>query len=148
MKVCKKCGEEKPLDDFYRHSQMKDGHLNECKVCRRAYQKRLIEENPEKRAAYERARAQRPERKKVAYEVLCRWRKNNPEKAREQANRYPEKRRARTAVGNAVRDGILKKEPCADCGSEKVHAHHEDCSKPLEVEWLCAKCHRKRHVGG
>jgi len=148
MKVCKRCGEEKQLDEFYRHPGMKDGHLNECKVCRRAYQKRHADENKESRAAYERERAQRPERKKGAYEVLRRWRKNNPEKVREQASRYPEKRMARRIVWNAVQDGRLKKELCGECGSEKVHAHHEDYSKPLEVEWLCARCHRKRHAGG
>jgi hypothetical protein len=32
------------------------------------------------------------------------------------------------------------------CGEPKVHAHHEDYSRPLDVTWLCQKCHVQRHV--
>jgi ribosomal protein S27AE len=49
-------------------------------------------------------------------------------------------------VGNAVRNGRLTKEPCLFCGEEKVHAHHRDYSKPLDVIWLCPKCHNRLHA--
>ncbi len=31
--ICKKCGEEKPKDEFHKNHQMKSGVLNTCKVC-------------------------------------------------------------------------------------------------------------------
>lgn len=35
-KRCFKCGVVKPIADFYKHPQTKDGHLNKCKECTRA----------------------------------------------------------------------------------------------------------------
>ena len=36
-KVCKKCGRELPLDQFFRNKAMKDGHDSQCKECKTAY---------------------------------------------------------------------------------------------------------------
>jgi ribosomal protein S27AE len=57
-----------------------------------------------------------------------------------------EKRRAHKIVEAAILRGDLKKEPCARCGGEIVHAHHEDYSRPMEVVWLCHADHRARHA--
>ncbi len=54
----------------------------------------------------------------------------------------PKKAYARGCVGRAIRKGTLKKQPC-HCGEVKVQGHHEDYNKPLKVEWLCIKHHRK-----
>ncbi|RUU22662.1 hypothetical protein EN883_18610 [Mesorhizobium sp. M7A.F.Ca.AU.002.06.1.1] len=54
--------------------------------------------------------------------------------------------KAQTAVSNAVRDGRLFKQPCEFCGDDEVHAHHRDYTKPLEVVWLCPKCHHRLHA--
>ena len=32
-KKCFKCDNILPLDMFYKHSGMTDGHLNKCKIC-------------------------------------------------------------------------------------------------------------------
>jgi len=58
-----------------------------------------------------------------------------------------ERKHARNIVGRAVRDGrLLKPKQCSQCcSSDRIHAHHADYSSPLDVEWLCHKCHERRH---
>lgn len=55
------------------------------------------------------------------------------------------KSNARSYANTYLRRGLLKKEPCIECGSPDSEMHHEDYNKPLEVIWLCRKHHLKRH---
>lgn len=136
MKLCFKCKIEKPLTDFYPQKSMKDGHLNKCKVCTIADVKKYRADNHARVCEYDRMRFQTTERKVkvVAYQKIRRA-------------KFPEKYKARMAVGNAVRDGRLKKLPCDVCGDVESQAHHHDYSKPLDVRWLCFKCHREIEHG-
>lgn len=59
--------------------------------------------------------------------------------------KYPEKLRARALVGIAKKKGLLKQLPCIKCNDPNSQAHHHDYSKPLEIEWLCLKCHTQEH---
>lgn len=149
VKACIKCGEVLPLDSFYAHKKMADGHLNKCKTCVKADVTARAKAEPEKIAAYERKRWERPARRKAVAGYLKRARKKDPERfrryVRESIARHPERRKARQVVGNSVRDGRLTKKPCKRCGAKKVHAHHTDYSKPLKVTWLCSKCHGLEH---
>jgi len=56
----------------------------------------------------------------------------------------PERYRARTTAYRALKHGKIVKQPCV-CGETKVEMHHNDYSKPTEVEWLCTKCHNTLH---
>ncbi len=59
------------------------------------------------------------------------------------------KQRAQNVARSAVYKGILKKpDGCSLCGrrgKNKIEMHHEDYSKPLEVVWLCHRCHTRAH---
>lgn len=75
--------------------------------------------------------------------------KRNPHIKKGWAARNPEKRAAHVAVGNALRYGKLVKGPCekestGECRG-RVQAHHDDCSKPLEVRWMCVGHHNEEH---
>lgn len=135
MKTCFKCGQPKPLTEFYKHKAMADGHLNKCKECAKADDKARRDANPEKVRAYDRERAKLPHRRKLNTEVVRRYRQENPK-------RY----KCNTAVGNALRDGRLQKLPCWICGSSDVEAHHPDYDAPLSVVWLCAAHHKEIHL--
>lgn len=73
----------------------------------------------------------------------------NPEKLAEIRRKYrednPKKYRAHSQVGVAIKSGRLKVGTCEVCGEVKVHGHHCDYDKPLEVMWLCAEHHSAWH---
>ena len=134
QKECFKCKTIKPINEFYKHSKMADGHLNKCKLCAKNDVSKHRSENLEKIRAYDRARGKIPERIKANAEITRAWRA-------EDSRRYL----AHGAVARAIRCGELVREPCIRCGNTKSVAHHEDYDKPLEVTWLCQPCHKQRH---
>lgn len=140
-KACSKCGETKPLDAFYKHPMMSDGRLGKCAECVRADVRSNRAARLEYYRAYDRARANEPHRKA---DRLARA-KAHP-KPRPEPN--PQKRAARVALGNALRDGGVRKPPeCEVCAvSGDLHGHHEDYSKPLDVIWVCTACHAFIHA--
>jgi hypothetical protein len=127
--LCRSCNSEKLPSDFYA------GVASRCKDCHKAAMKvrRLTNPNVQE---YDRMRAKTPERREQARRIGIQWRAA-----------HPDAYKAQNAVNNAVRDRRLQKQPCAICGAEEhVHAHHQDYAKPLEVKWLCAKCHHRVHA--
>ena len=48
-KVCKKCGRELPLENFYVNKSLKGGHDNTCKECKNTYAKEWQKKNREKK---------------------------------------------------------------------------------------------------
>ena len=133
-KSCFKCNTVKPLEDFYKHPQMLDGHVNKCKECNKNDVTANRNKNIEKVRAYDRTRGKIPERIKTVTEITRAWRAEDSRRAL-----------AHSSVARAIRRGELFRQPCCRCGAEKTVAHHEDYDKPLEVVWLCQPCHKQRH---
>lgn len=61
------------------------------------------------------------------------------------ANGFPNKIAICGYVRQALRRGTLQKFPCWNCNEPKTVGHHVDYSMPLDVVWLCHRCHMKLH---
>ena len=146
MKKCFKCGQFLPLDSFYKHSAMKDGHLNKCIECTLKDVKKHREENIDKIREYDRKRGLTEERKAKNREYL----KMHPEKKQQYIKKYndshPWVRKADSAAGKAKTANQIVVDKCAVCGSKnQLEMHHFDYNKPKNVIILCYACHKKVH---
>lgn len=150
-KTCRECGLTKTVDNFYRHPTCADGRLYICKPCHIAKGEERRKADPDTHR--ERARA---------------YREANPEQFREYARDSYKRRKAwylsdqrdrrageggrqmmnaRAAVYRAVKKGDLVRQPCEGCGAtDNIDGHHEDYSRPLDVSWLCRRCHKRLHA--
>ena len=132
-KECYRCNRVLAIHNFYRHPEMKDGHLNKCKDCCR--RESVIVSRGEKARKRDIDRYHNnPDRRSMIREHAKNSRKQN----RKRAN-------ARNKVARAIANGELLKHPCEVCGKLEVEAHHEDYADPLNVVWLCRIHHGERH---
>ena len=138
MKTCPECKQTKELTEFGKDSHKKSGFRVYCKKCMCVKSREYKIKNPEKTGV-----------------LRDKWNLENKEKAakiqKKASKKFclenPEKRKAHQAVGNALAGNrITRPSICESCFKEcKPEAHHEDYSKPLDVEWLCKKCHIELH---
>lgn len=85
------------------------------------------------------------------------WRNANREHVRVTARVYDKTRRSRHVQQDKARNkaeyalkvgALVRPDICSRCGLiTKVEAHHADYTKPFDVEWLCAACHRRIRYG-
>lgn len=146
MKTCFRCLQTKSLDAFYKHAQMRDGRLNKCIECTKAdvIQNRLSK--LEYYRQYDRNRASNPNRisARKAYSQTPEGKMAHARANEKWVVTHAIRRKASHIVGNAIRDGELKRQPCFICGNE-AQAHHPDYERPLDVTWLCRKHHKAAH---
>ena len=145
MKKCKRCGTEKNEEEFnkwYKKSGS-SGYRQNCRECDHLLNKEFREKNSDKLKVKRRNRnGAQPKR----YCTDPKQQKRNEDVYRSQ-RKYPEKRAARTFLNSYIKMGkVMKPNSCEICLQKaKVEGHHEDYSKPLEVKWVCKKCHTDIH---
>ena len=148
IKECFKCNKAKPLSDFYKHPQMGDGHLNKCKECAKKDVLQHRGENIDRIRAYDRERDTLPHRVALRneYQKTKAGKIAGNRAKRKYIKNHPIRKAAQALLANAVKSGKITKEPCSVCGSTyRIHGHHEDYYKPLEVIWFCPKHHSAYH---
>jgi hypothetical protein len=138
MKICKRCKRELPYSEFYVHKQMADGYLSFCKECTKERVLKHRIKNIDRIKEYDRNRPNKSERSKK-HVVKQKLRRLTPDGRKSNL--------ARSRLRQAVRSGkIVKPDKCECCNAGgPIEAHHPDYSKPLDVRWLCVKCHGKCH---
>lgn len=119
-KTCTKCGETKPIIEFYKNRTCKDGHSPWCKACDKEKGRKWQKANPEKVNKKNR-KWQKANREKVN-EAAKKWRKANPEKinrkkARERAQKWRKENSERKAID--VKNRKIKKKNIKGIYTEK-----------------------------
>lgn len=96
----------------------------------------------QKRESAERNQNAVKERNKLTYERDKEKIKAGVKSWRE---RHPERRKAHHQVERAIQQGILvRPNNCSNCSKEcKPDAAHTDYNYPLNVIWLCRRCHMR-----
>jgi len=141
LKTCSKCGVEKEGSDFGKEKRTKCGTQSRCKSC-------ILEYSNQRRRD---RKLEDPDYCLKVNESRLRWKRKNSSKStlynRGYRQRNPDKYSAHREVKAAVEKGLLVPLTCCQsCDSfGKTEGHHEDYSRPLDVVWLCVKCHKDLH---
>lgn len=120
MKECYRCHTSQSETNFYQDRTKPDGLKSICKECDKEKRKTHYKQN-----------------------ILI---QSQRLKEYEKMNKL--KRNAKTMINYALATGkLIKPIICENCGNRdlKLEGHHADYSKPLEVSWLCRKCHINLH---
>lgn len=144
MKTCTKCGQEKPLGEFYKQKGSKDGLRSHCKVCYRKYRQEYYIRNIDKwekynvpkrkqlktvvclhcnvsfevsakKSNYKHIYCEKPECQEANNQRKLRFYKENNRKNRAKLKSYREKKTAERKSRLANRP-VWTGKNCVDCG--------------------------------
>lgn len=134
-KICSGCGQEKPIGEFNKDRKSPDRHQHMCRACFSRYNRERYAADPQRfKEAVRKYQDENLENLFVTRMEMC--------------ERNPSRSNANSAVTYALKLGYIEKpDHCLGCGRKsdeaRVTAHHNDYSKPLEVVWVCDRCHRR-----
>ena len=146
-KVCSKCGEEKPLPEFYLKRRL-GRRVAECKACMRERKRRHYLGN--RSAVLARVRQYRTTHREEHLAARRRYRAAARTRARTKEGKSSQhdarKQMVRQATHLLRKLGLLPlAENCAVCGGQPTEHHHLDYTSPFAVVSLCRSCHMGGH---
>ncbi len=132
-RVCRKCGREKPLAEFFLYYAL-GRRRSPCRACARAERRSYYAANRDKVRAAQRRYAKR----------------EDPAQRRARYARCVRKQRQKEAVRNRTKRfrylGLLTlAEHCEDCRGPATEIHHETYGDVCAFVSLCRRCHMARH---
>lgn len=144
-KCCYKCNSIKGIENFHKDRTRKDGLSSLCKEC--AYIKTRKYFDTEKGKMVRRKSERRSERIKAKKLYSKTKERRDYQREYNKRNAQSIKTIARWKVRNAINGGkLVRPLQCTFCNKKcKPNAHHIDYTKPLDILWLCVKCHKKIH---
>lgn len=142
MPKCTKCQLFKSRDAFGKNREKSNGLQSWCKDCQRATQRLYDCSDEGKAVRYLYNQSDEGKARKRLYDCSAKGKACD----RRTREKYPDRIKARAAVGYALKTGELTKGSCAHAGRGacrgQIEAHHWSYEKRywLDVEWLC-ECH-------
>lgn len=169
MKLCTKCKEGKPLDQFHKQRAQPDGHKSICRTCAKVYKRQWYERN--KQIVLEQNRQWRHNNKEHLAELVKRWEGENKDRVRQMRARWrgqskeqirEYRARYRAALQNASGDFTVREwiELCEVYGNvclccRRAESLEVDHVIPLSrggsnsianIQPLCRSCNRKKYT--
>ena len=154
-KVCNKCNKEQPIEMFRLFkSRGKMYRRWDCRECVAKYSKKRYENFTEEdikrdRDNHRKWREKNRERDNATHK---KWKILNKEAFELSRKKTLEKFNKEWRIGirrsciNLIRRGNVRPDICSMCWRWwHIHAHHPDYNKPLEVIFICSKCHWAVH---
>ena len=133
--VCSTCHNVLPESDFYKDDRRKTGFKSQCKKCHC----RTTIDSRDQDLHRERNRKWMNKYSKREYVKV-------KERIRSSNRRLSLEVICRSIANAAIRSGRLVRPPvCSNCKSGKPQAHHDDYYDPMNVQWLCSRCHATLH---
>lgn len=158
-KRCYQCKQIKPLLEFHKNCNRKDGHQGYCKICNAEHTRKWRQTKKGKKSQ---KRYSRSQKRRICNKHYKQSEKGKAtEKRYEQSEkgkivvrkkikrfhiRHPEESKARDAVKKAIRNGQLPPPDSLQCpcGKPAKQYHHHKGYAPehwLDVVPVCTKCH-------